>query len=88
MLTFKHRDDQLDQPAEEDGAPAAWADGHAAPEDRAVGLELELIELHRRRDELAPDHPEVERIDREVAQVVEELVAVTAEVDLPAPDAA
>jgi hypothetical protein len=84
MLTFKHREEQMDDPS----APASWADGHAAPEDRALGLELELIELQRRREELAPDHPEVERIDREVAQVMEELVAVTAEVDLPAPDGA
>ncbi len=75
MLTFPHRhDDRLGDP------DAGWADGHAAPEDRALGLELELIELQRRREELAPDHPEVARIDREVGVVLEELVEVTASV--------
>ena len=74
MLTLHRHPDALadDHPA------GSWADGHAAPEDRALGLELELIELQRRRDELAPDHPENGRIDREVAEVLDELVAVTA----------
>ena len=75
MLTFPHRHDQaLDEPHLE------WTEGHAAPEDRALGLELELIELQRRREELAPDHPEVARIDREVAVVLEELVEVTSSI--------
>ena len=33
----------------------------------------------------AADHPEVARIDREVAAVLDELVTVTAEVEVPAP---
>ncbi|MEZ5181552.1 MAG: hypothetical protein R2702_06725 [Acidimicrobiales bacterium] len=70
----------------EDPTADTWADGHAAPEDRALGLELELIELHRRRAELSPDHPEVARVDREVQAVLDELVAVTAELSpSPAP---
>ncbi|HRW36695.1 MAG: hypothetical protein KDB04_04555 [Acidimicrobiales bacterium] len=78
MLTLhRHHDDRADE---------SWSDGHAAPEDRALGLELELIELHRRRDELSPDHPEVARVDREVQAVIDELVAVTAEL-APSPPA-
>lgn len=69
MLTFPHRPTS-------DGP---WGAGHAAPEDRALGHELELIELQRRRDELAPDHPEVARIDREIAVVVEQLVEASTE---------
>jgi hypothetical protein len=56
-----------------------WSEGHAAPEDRALGLELELIELNRQRDELAPDHPEVARLDARIASVMDELVAASTE---------
>ena len=58
-----------------------WGDGHAAPEDRAVGLELELIELVRQRDELLAGHPEIARLDAQIATVQKELAATAAEVD-------
>jgi hypothetical protein len=59
-----------------------WTDGHAAPEDRAVGLELELIELVRQRDELLSGHPEIARLDAQIATVQRELSAVAAEITL------
>ena len=76
MTIHRHHDEATEE---------AWTGPHAAPEDRALGLELELIELQRRHDDLAADHPEVARIDREVTAVLDELVAVTAEVEVPAP---
>jgi hypothetical protein len=64
---------------------AEWSDGHAAPADRALGLELELIELNRQRDELLPDHPEAARLDRQIREVMDKLVEVSAELDDPEP---
>lgn len=78
MLTFSNRH-RSDQPTEGPSGLDAWATGHAAPEDRALGHELELIELQRRRGELAPDHPEVARLDREIALVVDQLVRASTE---------
>lgn len=51
-----------------------WEIGHASPEDRALGLELQLIELNRRRRMIArPDHPEARRLDVEIEEVLVEL---------------
>ena len=50
-----------------------WEVGHAAGEDRAMGLELELIELQRTR-ELAEEHGEpVDPIEEEITEVLGEL---------------
>jgi hypothetical protein len=76
MLTTPRRDD-LDAV---DHALPGWEDGHAAPEDRALGLELELIELVRQRDELLAGHPEVARLDAQISAVQAELVAVASAV--------
>lgn len=76
MMTIPDRDrTELD---------AEWSDGHAAPADRALGLELELIELNRQRDELLPDHPEAARLDRQIREVMDGLADIAAEVDEPA----
>lgn len=58
--------------------PFPWEEPHAAPEDRAVGLELELIELVRRRGDI-PDAtaPEAEVLDREIEDTLAQLGEVT-----------
>ena len=75
-----HRHEVLESDA---GTPAPWSDGHAAPEDRALGFELELIELERRRREVAHEGGDLVAVDAEIAQVRAELAAVAALVELP-----
>ena len=75
MLTFHRR-----TPAE-GSSLHPWEAPHAAPEDRAVGLELELIELVHRRDEVSEHNDlERERLDGEIAQVVQDLDAVSSQI--------
>ncbi|MGN6693642.1 MAG: hypothetical protein ACTHN0_05645 [Aquihabitans sp.] len=52
-----------------------WQDGHACHEDRAMGLELELIELVRQRDEAKGSVDAVERVDRQIDDVMARLAA-------------
>ncbi len=60
--------------------PYPWEQPHAAPEDRAVGLELELIELvHERGSDLAPQDAATREVDEEIEDVLEELADVAAE---------
>ncbi|CAN5838431.1 hypothetical protein BH23ACT2_BH23ACT2_15890 [soil metagenome] len=76
-VPFARSDQHQDGFAPADG-PFPWEEAHAAPEDRAVGLELELIELVRRRDDIGDaSDPEVVQIDREIDAVVAELGRVT-----------
>lgn len=75
---------RTDQHAE----PFPWEGGHAAPEDVATGLELELIELvHRRSLALRYGDP-TDELDREIERTTLELdqVSVSAAV-LAAPTA-
>jgi hypothetical protein len=51
-----------------------WERGHAAPEDQAFGLELELIELERRRR----DQVDGDRLDPEIDSVREQLATLVA----------
>ena len=53
--------------------PAAhpWQQAHAAPADRAVGLELQLIELNHRRATV--DDAEIRVVDAEITQVIAEM---------------
>lgn len=60
-----------------------WVDGHASPEDRALGFELELIELMRRRAEAVDGTEEADALDGEIAAVRRDLVAVAVLPDLP-----
>ncbi len=54
--------------------PFPWEEGHAAPEDRAVGLELELIELVHRRENVRDDQPaKAEAIDAEIDRTLARL---------------
>ena len=76
LFHFPHRDLDLDPAADE----TPWADGHASPEDRALGLELELIELQRRRTEHLDGTPGADAIDDEIALVTAELRTLTATV--------
>ncbi len=60
-----------------------WVNGHASPEDRALGHELELIELLRQRSEVDDGTPEAAEIDREIEDVRRQLVEVAVLPDLP-----
>ena len=63
--------------APDPSGPFPWETAHAAPEDRAVGLELELIELVRRREALAdPAGFEGAALDAEIDLVLAELGSV------------
>lgn len=81
MLTF-HRHHH-DHPAKVDPTgmdTAPWQSGHAAPEDRALGLELELIELVRQRSdaEAESDRVVADRLETEIDGVLRELADVAA----------
>lgn len=73
MLAFRHHHD--------DSAEHPWQRGHATPADRAVGLELQLIELHRQRKTADEEH--IAAVDAEIMSVIEELAEVD-EMQLPA----
>lgn len=54
-----------------------WEAGHAAPEDRAVGLELELIELVARRNAIPDDNDgEARALDGQIDATLAELGSV------------
>ena len=53
--------------------PFPWEVAHATPQDQALGLELELIELVRRRRELGDGHPASARLDGEIDRTIAEL---------------
>lgn len=58
--------------------PFPWEQGHAAPEDRALGLELELIELVHRRDVISDVRcMEAKGLDREIDRAMARLAAIT-----------
>lgn len=59
-----------------------WGEGHASPEDRALGYELELIELERRRGEVADGSVEAAELEQEIAAVRHELTQVAVLPDL------
>ncbi|MCU1496234.1 MAG: hypothetical protein JWM47_187 [Acidimicrobiales bacterium] len=57
--------------------PFPWEEAHAAPEDRAVGLELELIELVARRRALSrADDGEAALLDAEIDRTLAELGSI------------
>ncbi len=57
--------------------PFPWEEAHAAPEDQAVGLELELIELVARRTSIAdPADAEALALDVEIDQTLTRLGAI------------
>ena len=59
--------------------PFPWEEAHAAPEDRAVGLELELIELVARRTSMPDDNGgEARALDHEIDETLAALGAVAA----------
>lgn len=80
MLTFRRHHHDHVEVGPTDSAAAPWVNGHAAPEDQALGLELELIELVRQRTEAVGDGNKVatDRLDAEIDGVVHELAAVAA----------
>lgn len=82
MLAF-HAPSHHDQADAEASNVHPWQEGHAAPEDRAVGLELQLIELVHRRDE-AQDQGDIAdpSLASEIASVLDQLAEI--ELELPA----
>lgn len=66
---------------DEPNTPHPWEVAHAAPEDRALGLELELIELVRRRGgATAPEPAEAAKLDAEIERTLADLDEVSAQV--------
>ncbi|CAN5509156.1 hypothetical protein BH10ACT1_BH10ACT1_12050 [soil metagenome] len=58
--------------------PYPWEQAHAAPEDRAVGLELELIELVARRQSMVDTYDgESQALDAEIDRTLNELGRIT-----------
>jgi hypothetical protein len=51
-------------------APFPWQQPRACHDDRAMGLELELIELVRCRDEAVADGASTERLDAQIDDVM------------------
>lgn len=77
MLTFRrHRNDRHAEATRDEPASAPWESGRAAPEDRALGLELELIELVHQRTIIGGDTETRQRLDAEIEAVLHEIVAV------------
>lgn len=50
-----------------------WEHGRTLPEDRALGLELELIELEHEREEAASEGGPTEPIEDDIVEVLDEL---------------
>lgn len=65
-------------------AESPWGEGHASPEDRAFGFELELLELHRRRGEVLDGTASAEALDLEIDTVRRQLAEVAVLPDLSA----
>lgn len=65
-----------------DSGPYPWESTHAAVEDKALGLELELIELVRRRNDI-PDaaDPDARILDAEIDWLLAELGQIGSELD-------
>ncbi len=57
-----------------------WEEGRACPEDRALGIELELIELVHQREVADADRDvvHVREIDEQIDATMDDLVAVAA----------
>lgn len=65
-------------PSTQNDTPFPWEVAHAAPEDQAVGLELQLIELVARRRSIRDDaDPEAILIDVEIEAVLTDLGDLT-----------
>jgi len=56
-------------------APFPWQQPRACHDDRAMGLELELIELVRRREEAVGDGTSTERLDDQIDDVMAALAS-------------
>lgn len=57
--------------------PLPWEEAHAAPEDQAVGVELELIELVARRKSIPTDDVEALALDQEIEETLARLGSIT-----------
>lgn len=69
---------------EQVAAPApAWDTPHASLQDRALGLELELIELVRRRDEAAAHGTDEPWLTDDIRRVLDELADVAEQIEGP-----
>ncbi|QXC59212.1 hypothetical protein KSP35_12405 [Aquihabitans sp. G128] len=78
MHAIHARSTRSPRPTTADHGPFAWEVAHAAPEDRAVGLELELIELVARRQSMVDTYDgESEALDAEIERTLAELGNIT-----------
>lgn len=74
MHAIHARSTRSPRPAAPTTGPFPWEQAHAAPEDRAVGLELELIELVARRQSMVDTYDgEAEALDAEIDRTLGEL---------------
>lgn len=65
-------------PPTQTDTPFPWEVAHAAPEDQAVGLELQLIELVARRRSIRDDaDPEAVFIEAEIELILDDLGDLT-----------
>lgn len=58
--------------------PFPWEEAHACHEDRAMGFELELIELVHQRELAEAEGAPVTALDRQIDAVMAELAAEVA----------
>ncbi|WP_421118621.1 hypothetical protein ACE2AJ_14790 [Aquihabitans daechungensis] len=55
--------------------PFPWQEGHACREDRAMGFELELIELVHRREIAVERGEAVDALDQQIDEIMGDLAA-------------
>lgn len=68
---------------EPESEPYPWEHGDVLPEDRALGLELELIELEHEREEAELEGGPTAPIEEEITEVLDELEDTVEEIAAP-----
>jgi len=78
MHAIHARSTRTPRPVPASQGPFPWEQGHAAPEDQAVGLELELIELVSRRQSMVDTYDgESQALDAEIDRTLAALGRIT-----------
>ena len=85
MQTIQLADNERPRASGPQSGPYPWESTSAAVEDKALGLELELIELVRRRNDI-PDatDPDARILDAEIDWLLAELGQIGSDLDLSA----
>lgn len=85
MQTIQLAESKRPRSAAPQSGPYPWESTHAAVEDKALGLELELIELVRRRNDIADaTDPDARILDAEIDWLLAELGQIGSELNLSA----